>query len=109
MNQLTKLNNKDLFGINDLPRFMSCEFMSRIKANPSLRLTTLALKQGLPVLASPMVDVEHNRNIVTINILSLTPEISNTDLFCVIELLTPLRFNLSNSFYVGPVQKDNLA
>jgi hypothetical protein len=58
MNQLTKLNGKTLIGSTELPRFMFSEFISRLEADAKLKFTVRALKQGLPILAGPMVDVE---------------------------------------------------
>ena len=61
------------------------------------------------VLASPMLDVEHNGRDLKVNILLLAPEIANKSNFCVVEHLTPLKFNLSGTCFTGPVRQTNLA
>ena len=68
-----------------------------------------ALEQGLYVLASPMIDVEHDGRDLNVNILFLAPEIANKSNFCVVEHLTPLKFNLSGTCFTGPVRQTNLA
>ena len=68
-----------------------------------------ALEEFLSVLASPMIDVEHDGRDLKVNILLLVPEIANEENFCVIEHLTPIKFNLSDSCFYGPVRQTNLA
>ena len=53
------------------------------------------LEEALSVLAGPMVDVEHDGQNLTVDILLLAPEITDKDSFCVVEHLTPLKFNIS--------------
>ena len=60
------------------------------------------------VLASPMVYVEHDSCNLKVNILFLAPEIANKSNFCVVEHLTPLKFNLSGTCFTGPVRQTNL-
>ena len=74
-----------------------------------MRLTITALEEGLSVLASPMVDVEHDGQNLTIDVLLLAPEITDKNSFCVVEHLSPLKFNISRKCFSGPVQPTNLA
>ena len=46
---------------------------------------------------------------LNVNILLLVPEIVSKNNFCVVEHLTPLKFNLSGSCFTGPVRQTNLA
>lgn len=109
MTQLTQLNRKKLFGSADLPQFVFSEFITKLRGNPKLKFTIEALKNNLPILANPIVDVQHSHNSVTINILAIVPEVPSRESFCTIEHLTPLKFNISNACYQGPVGKPNLA
>ena len=72
--------------------------------DPSLKLTITALEEGLSLLASRVIDVEHDGQDLNVNILLLVPEIVHEENFCVIEHLTPLKFNLSGSCFYGPVR-----
>ena len=109
LNQVSQLNKKTLVGYSDLPKFVSSHLSSKLVVDQSLELTVSALEEGLSVLASPMVDVEHDGRDLNVNILLLAPEIASKNDFCVVELLTPLKFNLSNSCFTGPVRQTDLA
>ena len=109
LNQVSRLNGKTLVGYSDLPKFISSHLSSKLVLDPSLGLTITALEQGLSVLASPMVDVEHDGKDLGINILVLGPEIADQNNFCVVEHLSPLKFNLSGNCFTGPVRQTNLA
>ena len=52
---------------------------------------------------------EHDGQNLTIDILLLAPEITDKNSFCVVEHLTPLKFNISGKCFSGPVQHTNLA
>ena len=52
--------------------------------------------------------VEHDGQNLTISYYWL-PEITDKDSFCVVEHLTPLKFNISGKCFSGPVQHTNLA
>ena len=56
-----------------------------------------------------MVDVEHDGQNLTIDILLLAPEITDKNSFCAVEHLMPHKFNLSGKYFSGPVQHTNLA
>lgn len=56
-----------------------------------------------------MVDVEHSGQDLTVDILLLAPEITDENSFCVVQHLTPLKFNISGKCFSGPVQHTNLA
>ena len=109
LSQISHLNEKPLVGYSDLPKFISSHLSAKLSIDPSLRLTITALEEGLSVLAGPMVDVEHDGQNLTIDILLLAPEITDKNSFCVVEHLTPLKFNISGKCFSGPVQHTNLA
>ena len=109
LNQIFRLNSKTLIGFSDIPEFVSAQLSSRLIADDTLRSTVSALKRGLSVLASPMVDVEHDGRELNVNVLVMAPEILSSNNFCVAEHLTPLKFNLSGTCYTGPVRQTNLA
>ena len=109
LSRVSRLNGKTLVGYSDLPKFISSQLSAKLLLDPLLALTVTALEQGLSVLASPMVDVEHDNRDLNVNILFLAPEIANKSNFCVVEHLTPLKFNLSGSCFTGPVRQTNLA
>jgi len=109
LNQVSRLNGKTLVGYSDLPKFVSSNLSPKLQTDSSLQLTISALEKGLSVLASPMVDIEHDGHDLNVNMLFLVPEIVSNENFCVIEHLTPLKFNLSGSCFTGPVRQTNLA
>ena len=98
LSQTSHLNDKRLVGYSDLPQFFSSHLSANLSIDPSLRLTITALQEGLSVLASPMVDVEHDGQNLTTDILLLAPDIMDKNSFCVVEHLTPLKFNISRVF-----------
>ena len=109
LNQIFRLNSKTLIGYSDIPEFVSAQLSSRLIADDTFRSTVSALKRGLSVLASPMVDVEHDGHELNVNVLVIAPEVLSSNNFCVVEHLTPLKFNLSGTCCTGPVQQTNLA
>ena len=109
LNQISRLNSWALIGYSALPEFVSAQLSSWLMADDTLRSIVSALKRGLSVLASPMVDVKHDGRKLNVNILVIAPEILSSNNFCVVEHLTPLKFNLSGTCYTGPVRQTNLA
>ena len=109
LNQISRLNSKTLIGYSDLPEFVSAHLSSRLMADDTLRSRVSALKRGLSVLASPMVDVNRDGHELNVNILVIALEILSSNNFCVVEHLTPLKFNFSGTCYTGPVRQTNLA
>ena len=112
LNQIFRLNSKTLIGYSDIPEFVSAKLSTRLyimAADDTLRSTVSALKRGLSVLASPMVDVEHDGRKLNVNVLVVALEVLSSNYFCVVEHLTPLKFNLSGTCYTGPVRQINLA
>ena len=109
LSQISHLNEKPLVGYSDLHKFISSHLSAKLSIDPSLRLTITVLEEGLSVLAGPMVDVEQCGQNLTIDILLLVPEITDKNSFCVVEHLTPLKFNISGKCFSGPVQHTNLA
>ena len=81
LNQISRLNGRTLVGYSDLPHFLSTHLSSRLVVDPSLKLTVSALEEGLSVLGSPMVDVEHDGFDLNVNILVLAPEILSINNF----------------------------
>ena len=83
MNQISRLNSRALLGYSDLPEFVSAQLSSRLMANDTLRSTVSALRRGLSVFASPMVDVKHDGRELNLNILVIAPGIlSSNNFFC---------------------------
>ena len=60
LSQISHLNDKLLVAYSDLPKFISLHLSAKLSIDPSLKLTIIALEEGLSVLAGPMVDVEHD-------------------------------------------------
>ena len=106
---VSHLNGKTLIGYSDLPKFVASHLSAKLVVDPSLKLTVSALEEGLSVLASPMVDVEHDGRNLTVDILFLAPVIGDQNDLCVVERLTSLKFNISGKCFTGPVQHTNLA
>ena len=105
VNQLVRLNEKPLIGISDLPNFLSSRVLSGLMSD---HLLVKSLKTGLDVLAGPLVEVEHNGRDLSANVLLITPKIADESSFCVVEHLTPVKFNVSNKCFVGPIKQNNL-
>ena len=70
--------------------------------------TSKALVDGSPIFINPVVDIEHYGGHTGDSVLLTLPEIPNQETFCSIENLTPVKFNLSNICYIGPITKQNL-
>ena len=84
LNQVSRLNRKALVGYSDLPKFVSSNLSPKLQTDSSIQLTISALEEGLSVLASPMVDMEHDGHDLNVNMLFLVPEIKSNENFCVI-------------------------
>ena len=69
-----------------MPKFIYLHLSAKLSIDPSLTLTITALEEVLFVLARPMVDVEHDGQNLTIDILLLAPEITDKNSFCVVEI-----------------------
>ena len=85
LSQIFLLNSETLIGYSDIPEFVSAQLSSRLIADDTLRSTVSALKRGLSVFASPMVDVEHDGRELNANVLVIAPEILSSNDFCVAE------------------------
>ena len=108
LSQISRLNGKTLVGYSDLPKFLSSQLSAKLFVDSSLALTVTALEQGLSVLASPMVDAEHDSSDLNVNILLLAPEIANRGNFCVVEHLHwPGTTNQSCSNNVSEFETDS--
>ena len=54
------------------------------------------------MLTGPMVDVEHDSKVLSINILLLAPEIVDKSNFYVMESLSSFKFNLPGVCFTAP-------
>jgi len=106
--QLFKINEKTLIGLPDLPNFVSSQIMSGLKSTQSNDLVVEYLKGGLEILAGPLVDVEQNNENLDAHVLLVVPKIADQNMFCVVETLSPIIFNVSNKCFQGPVRQNNL-
>ena len=104
LSQVSQLNEKTLIAYSDLPKFVSSHLSAKLTIDPSLKLTVTALEEGLSVLVSHVVDIEHEGDGLIVHILVLAPEIKDLNSFCVVvEHLTTLKFNLLGKCFTGPV------
>ena len=55
-----------------------------------------------------MVDVQHDGRELNVNVLVIAPEILSINNFCVVEHLTPLKFNSFGTCYSGSMWQTNL-
>lgn len=108
LHQFSTLESKTLFGFSHLPPFLHPQITSKLEMDPSMKYTSKALNDGFPLLINPVVDIEHSGNQVQASVLLTIPEITDLNSFCTIEYLTPIKYNLSNTCYSGPVTKLNL-
>ena len=60
LSHISRLNGKTFVGYSDLPKFLSSQLSAKLFVDSSFALTVTALEQGLSVLASPMLDIEHD-------------------------------------------------
>ena len=109
LTQISHLSQKDLISYSHLPRFITTEISARLDGDPSLKFTTRALAEGFPLLVQPMIDLEHNGKHLDLSVLITVPEIRNTDSFCTVEYLSPIKYNVSGTCYTGPLVSDDLA
>ena len=75
----------------------------------SLRHTAKALDEGFPLFINPMVNIEHTGSYIDASVLLTLPVVRDHNAFCTIEYLMPVKFNLSNTCYTGPLTQENLA
>ena len=106
---VTCVRNRQMGLYSDLPKFVASHLSAKLVVDPSLKLTVSALEEGLSVLASPLVDVEHDGRNLTVDILLLAPVVRDQNDFSIVERLTSLKFNISGKCFTGPVQHTNLA
>ena len=109
LHQLSSLTSKAMFGSTAFPRFLDTEIQAKLQADQDLQYTARALLDGFSVLLNPMVDIEHHGTRVSTSLLFTIPQIPYCDAFCVIEYLSPIKFNVSNVCYTGPVTATVLA
>ena len=79
---VSHLNGKTLIGYSDFPKFVALHLSAKLIVDPSLKLTVSALEEGLSLLASPMVDVEHDGRNLTVDILLLAHVIGDQNDMC---------------------------
>lgn len=106
--QLSRLEQKSMIGFSDLPHYVTTAISNSLVIDSDMKFTLNALNDGLSVLLHPSVDIEHNGKHLDINILVTVPQITNFNSFCSLEYLTPIKINISNTCYTGPVRQKNL-
>lgn len=75
LTEIQDVLHKALFGYTMLPRFLDTEIHTKLQSDQSLIYTDKALMDGFPILLSPMVDIEHHGQHISL------------DAFCTIEHL----------------------
>lgn len=65
------------------------------------RLTRLATNTS-------MIDIEHEGPYIDASVLLTLSVVQDQTAFCTIEYLTPIKFNVSNTCYTGPITQENL-
>ena len=108
LHQFATLETRTLFGFSHLPAFLHPQILTRLSTDQSMTYTAKALDEGFPLFINPMVDIEHQGSHIEAGVLLTLPVIPDTNAFCTIEYLSPLKFNSSNICYTGPVTKENL-
>ncbi len=108
LHQFASLETKTLFGFPHLPPFLHPQILSQLATDVSMKHTTKALDEGFPLFINPMIESEHNGPYIDASVLLTIPVVPDKDAFCTIEYLTPLKFNVSNTCYTGPVTQTNL-
>lgn len=109
LNQITHLTQKVLIGYSHFPRFLATDISPRLDSDRSMTLTEKALKEGFPLLVNPLVNIEHTGRQLELSVLFTVPEISDLNSFCTVELLSPIKYNISGTCYTGPITYDDLA
>ena len=94
INQLAKLQQKELISFNDLPHFLISALPAQLKQDPSLTFTLQALTDGLPLLINTILEFEHNDRWIGLHIL---------------EYLSPLTYKRSDTCYSGPLTRQEFA
>ena len=107
--QIGHLNQRTLIGYLDLPNFITSKLSIQLGGKTGMYNTIKALDAGYSILANPMVDFEHENGNLNVNILLTAPEIADSNSFCSLEYLSPIKFNFSNTCYTGPITQTNLA
>ena len=108
LHQFASLETKTLFGFPNLPPFLHSQILSQLATDMSMQHTAKALDEGFPLFINPMIDIEHNGPYIDASVLLTLPVVPDKDAFCTIEYLSPIKFNVSNICYTGPVTQNNL-
>lgn len=82
---------------------------SKLNSDPALRLTLAVLEEGLPELASSMVDIEHNGRDLNCQYFACGSGNCTGSNICVVEHFASLRFCFSSTYFNGPAQQSALA
>lgn len=108
LHQFTALETKTLFGFPHLPAFLHPQILTQFTTDVTVQYTAKALDEGFPLFINPMIDIEDEGPYVEASVLLTLPVVPDETAFCTIEYLMPVKFNISNSCYTGPVTKEKL-
>lgn len=108
LHQFASLESKTLFGFSHLPPFLHPQILSQLATDVSMTHTAKALDEGFPLFTNPMIESEHKGHYIDAGVLITIPVVPDQNAFCTIEYLAPLKFNVSNKCYTGPVTHNNL-
>lgn len=108
LHQFASLETITLFGFSYLPPFLHPQILSQLATDVSMKHTTKALDEGFPLFINPMIESEHDGPCIDASVLLTVPVVPDKNAFCTIEYLAPLKFNVSNKCYTGPVTQTNL-
>ena len=108
LHQFASLESKTLFGFSHLPPFLHPQILSQLAMDVSMKHTAKAFDEGFPLFINPMIESEHDGPYIDASVLLTLPVVPDQNAFCTIEYLAPLKFNVSNKCYTGPVTQNNL-
>lgn len=108
LHQFASLETKTLFGFSHLPPFLHSQILSQLTTDLSMQYTAKALDDGFPLFINPMIDIEHDGPYVDASVLLTLPVVPEHNAFCTVEYLSPVKFNVSNTCYTGPITQTNL-
>ena len=107
--QITHLNNRNLVGFADFPRFLTEELTLKLSTQPILTPAIDALRNGLSIMMKPLVDIKFpSSRKLQLHLLFMLPVLKTANEICTIEQLIPITYRADGSCYGGPMPRHDL-
>ncbi|KXJ21546.1 hypothetical protein AC249_AIPGENE1066 [Exaiptasia diaphana] len=106
--EFAHLRNRALIGFNDLPQSVISAVSHHFKKLPGMSLTVQALDEGFPLLIDPITEYSHSPRQMVLTTLVTVPRIVSEDSLCTVETLVPLKYQIKDKCFTGPLARQDL-